>query len=304
MWLLAATLALSGCRTSVRTKVPEARVLVAQSATPEELLAAYNQQAAAVQSLNARVELNPVAGSAYSGVIEDYHDVRGFILAQRPASVRLIGQAPVVAKNIFDMVSDGQTFRIFIPSKHKFIVGPTTLRRETEKPIENLRPHHLADALFWAEIPVAEGGCAGTLFEEQDEFSAASGQVTRRFYVLTVTTAGAGAAEVARKIWFDRSDLTVARVQTYETGGRLVTDVHYSDWQPADAVASGEPLRYPRFVRIARPQDDYRLDVRITKVTMNESIAADRFQLAQPEGAELVELTATGQVKKPQVNQP
>lgn len=299
MLLLAVALALSGCRTSVKTKVPEARLLVAKSATAAELLAAYNQQAAAVQSLNARVELNPVAGSAYSGVIEDYHDVRGFILAQRPASVRMIGQAPVVAKNIFDMVSDGQTFRIFIPSKHKFIVGPTALRRETDKPIENLRPHHLVDALFWAEIPVAEGGNAGVLFEEQDEFSALTGQVTQRFYVFTVTTAGATAPEVVRKVWFDRSDLTVARVQTYEPGGRLATDVHYSDWQPADTVASGEPLRYPRFVRIARPQDDYRLDVRITKLTMNETIAADRFHLAQPEGTELVELTASGEVKKP-----
>ena len=275
MSLLTVALALSGCRTSVKSKVPEAKLLVAQSATAAELLAAYNQQAAAVRSLNARVELNPVAGSAYSGVIEDYHDVRGFILAQRPASVRMIGQAPVVAKNIFDMVSDGQTFRIFIPSKHKFIVGPTTLRRETGKPIENLRPHHLVDALFWAEIPVAEGGSAGVLFEEQDEFSALTGQVIRRFYVFTVTTAGAGTPEVVRKVWFDRSDLTVARVQTYEPGGRLATDVHYSDWQPADAVASGEPLRYPRFVRIARPQDDYRLDVRIIKLTMNETITAE-----------------------------
>ncbi len=299
MAVLAVALASSGCPTSVKKKLDKAEVLVAKSATAEELIAAYNQQAAAVHSLNARVELNPVAGSAYSGVIEDYHDVRGFILAQRPAAVRMIGQAPVVAKNIFDMVSDGQTFRIFIPSKHKFIVGPTSMRRETEKPIENLRPHHLVDALFWSEIPLDADGRPQALFEEQDEFSPSSGQVTRRFYVFTVTAGGSAAPEVARKIWFDRSDLTVSRVQTYEPGGRLVTDVHYSGWQPADAVASGEPLRYPRFVRIARPQDDYRLDVRITKLTMNETITADRFQLAQPEGTELVELTASGEVKKP-----
>jgi outer membrane lipoprotein-sorting protein len=299
MAVLAVTLASSGCPTSVKKKLDKTEVLVAKSATADELITAYNQQAAAAQSLNARVELNPVAGSAYSGVIEDYHDVRGFILAQRPASVRMIGQAPVVAKNIFDMVSDGQTFRIFIPSKHKFIVGPTSMRRETEKPIENLRPHHLVDALFWTPIPVSVDGRPQALFEEQDEFSPDSGQVTRRYYVFTVTTGGSAALEVARKIWFDRTDLTVARVQTYEPGGHLVTDVHYSGWQPADAVASGEPLRYPRFVRIARPQDDYRLDVRITKLTMNETITADRFQLAQPEGTELVELTASGEVKKP-----
>lgn len=272
---------------------------MAQTAAAETLAAAYNRQAAAVQSLNARVEFNPVAGSAYSGVIEDYHDVRGFILAQRPAFVRMIGQAPVVAKNIFDMVSDGQTFRIFIPSKHKFLVGPTDLRRETEKPIENLRPHHLVDALFWSEIPLAADGRPQALFEEQDEVSPSTGQLTRRFYVFTVTAENSAAPQVARKIWFDRSNLSVARLQTYEPGGRLATDVFYSDWQPADTVASGEPLRYPRFVRILRPQDDYRLDLRITKLTMNEAITPDRFQLEQPPGTELVELTSTGEVKKP-----
>ena len=92
------------------------------------------------------------AGSAYSGVIEQYHEVNGFILAARPADIRVIGQAPVVSKNIFDMVSDGSTFSIYIPSKNKFIVGPANLERRAEKPIENLRPQHLVDALFWPVI--------------------------------------------------------------------------------------------------------------------------------------------------------
>lgn len=302
MVAVAAALVVPGCRTSTRTKVSQAEVLVAKDATAAELIAAYNLQAAAVTSLNARVELNPVAGSAYSGVIEDYHDVRGFILAQKPAHVRMIGQAPVVAKNIFDMVSDGETFRIFIPSKHKFIVGPTDLRRETEKPIENLRPQHLVDALFWPELPAGDTAAqSAVLFEEQDEFSLQTGAVTRRFYVLTALAGPRTAPQVARKIWFDRVNLHVTRVQAYDPDGRLVTDVHYAEWQPADTVASGEPVRYPRFVRIQRPQDDYRLDVRITRLAMNESITADRFTLEQPEGTELVRLTSSPEMKRPEV---
>ena len=54
--------------------------------------------------------MSPVAGSTYSGVIQEYHEVGGFILAARPAMIRVIGQAPLVAKDIFDMVSDGHTF--------------------------------------------------------------------------------------------------------------------------------------------------------------------------------------------------
>ena len=64
------------------------------------------------------------AGSAYTGVIKQYHEIKGFILAQKPSSIRVIGQAPVVGTNIFDMESDGEMFHIFIPSQNKFLSGP------------------------------------------------------------------------------------------------------------------------------------------------------------------------------------
>src|SRR5580704_14123329 len=165
-----------GCAVSQKTVVkPSAAPAPLQTATKEQLLDAYNSQAQAVRSLNAGVTMKLTAGSAYSGVIEQYHEVNGFILAARPASVRVIGQAPVVGKNIFDMVSDGSTFSIYIPSKNKFIVGPDNLERRAEKPIENLRPQHLVDALFWPAI--AEG--TPVLFEEARENAS-------RFYILTV----------------------------------------------------------------------------------------------------------------------
>ena len=117
-----------------------------------ELLDAYNRQADAIRTVNASVLMSPTAGLAYSGVIHQYHQVSGFVLAARPEMIRVIGQAPVVGTNIFDMVSDGQMFRIFIPSKNQFLVGPTQFERTTKNPIENLRPQHLLDALFWTPI--------------------------------------------------------------------------------------------------------------------------------------------------------
>jgi outer membrane lipoprotein-sorting protein len=257
-----------GIKTTAR--VPAAELRPSLEATADQLVEQYNQQARAVRSINAGVELNPVAGSTYTGVIEDYHDVRGFILAQRPASIRMIGQAPVVAKNIFDMVSDGETFRIFIPSKNKFVVGPTALERPAKKPIENLRPQHLLDALFWKELPADKT----VLFEEFDA-------APTRYYILTQIRQADG-MEIARRIWFDRVDLSIARIQVYGTRGKLLADIRYADWQPA-----GE-LRYPRHMWLLRPHDDYQLEVRITKLTLNEDIAAERFRLEQPPGTELV----------------
>ena len=52
--------------------------------------------------------------------------------------------------------------------------------------------------------------------------------------------------------------------------------------------SDGSVSEFPRAIRIDRPHDDYRLDLQITKVTLNVEIPADRFKLDQPAGSELV----------------
>jgi outer membrane lipoprotein-sorting protein len=290
-WLLGlvcVALVAGGCSVSKKTAVaPSQKAAPAMTATKPELIARYNKQASAIQSLNASVTLKLTAGSAYSGVIEQYHEVNAFILAQRPASIRMIGQAPVVGKNIFDMVSDGTTFSVYIPSKNKFLTGPSNFERHADKPIENLRPQHLIDALLWA--PIADG--APVLIEE------AAGD-TQRWYVLTVirTPATGGAAgmaagsaaanendwEIASKIYFDRADLHVARIETFGAAGALVSDATYSGSIPA-----GDST-YPSSILISRPGEDYKLDIAVKKLTVNEKVESDRFVLKQPEGSDLV----------------
>jgi len=290
--LAAVTLLAGGCAASKKHVVPPAEMRPALEASSAQLIEKYNQQARAVRSLNATVDLLPVAGSSYSGVIEEYHNVKGFVLAQKPAHIRMIGQAPVVAKDIFDMVSDGETFRIFIPSKHQFIMGPAAFERPAKKPIENLRPQHLLDALFWPEIDTRQQ----VLFEE---FNAE----TARYYILTVLR-GMSVLEIVRKVWFDRADLSVARVQLYGTGGRLASEIRYADWQPAPSGgtgpgAVGSAAGYPRHIWLGRPHDDYQLEVRITRLTLNEEIAAERFRLEQPPGTELVRVGEGGGESRP-----
>ncbi|HEV2224697.1 MAG TPA: hypothetical protein VGR84_17025 [Candidatus Acidoferrales bacterium] len=268
-----------GCAVSRKKVAVPAAIQPAQTATKADLIALYNREASAVESLNASVRMSPTAGSALSGVIEQYHEVNGYILAARPASIRVIGQAPVVAKDIFDMASDGQTFRIYIPSKNKFIVGPDNLRRTESKPIENLRPQHLLEALIWPAIPQSEN----VLLEEAEA-------LPFRYYVLTLAINSEQGWELDRKIWFDRAGLQIARIQIYGHGGKLVSDIRASNWQPVGGV------NYPKDILLARPADEYQLDIQITQLTLNQPIAADKFQLAQPSGTQLVQL---GEEKQP-----
>jgi hypothetical protein len=298
--ILATLAALScGCRTgSGVTKStrydPNARPVV-KDATREELLEHYNQIARNLKTVNATVELKPTAGSKYSGVIDEYHEVKAFVLAAREAEIRVIGQAPVVGTTVFDMASDGETFSVSVPSKHKFLVGPVAVERSSTKPIENLRPQHLVDALLWQEVRKEEA----VLFEE---FNDENG----RFYVLTVLRGGYQ-TEILRKIWFDRASLEVARLQSFGPKGILLSDIRLSDWQPLAPLGAQSPSAVPsngvpsfaRAIQINRPHDDYTLNLQVAKITVNEEIPAERFKLEQPPGSELVHVGDSAEKKQP-----
>ncbi|HVM76485.1 MAG TPA: hypothetical protein VMT75_12630 [Candidatus Saccharimonadales bacterium] len=267
------------------TVAPATRPVMLE-ATPEQLLERYNTIARGLQSLNATVELRPVAGSAYSGVISEYHEVKSFILASRPYNIRMIGEVPVIGKTVFDMASDGQNFEVSVPSKNKFLEGPVSLTRPSTKPIENLRPQHLIEALLWPEVRKEET----TLPEE---FNDEAG----RYYVLTILRGGYQ-TEILRKVWFDRADLRVIRLESFGPKGALLSDVRYANWQPLQTPVAGI-ADYPLSIRIDRPRDEYRLDMTVTKIALNESIAPDRFELKAPVGAEVVQLADSEENKKP-----
>jgi len=278
-----------GCGGAIKNTrtTPAGQKAVALEATREELIDRYNSVADGVQSFNATAQLKASTGSQYSGVIDEYHEVKAFLLASRPANIRVIGQAQVIGKTIFDMASDAETFRVSIPSKNKFLVGPIAVERASKKPIENLRPQHLLDAILWSEIRKQEP----VLFEEfNDEIG--------RYYVLTVLRGGYQ-TEILRKIWFNRADLQVSRIEEFGPQGLLVSDIRYSDWEPVaggqstaatteNASPAGGIAQFPRAIHVDRVHDDYQLELQVTKLTLNEDLPADRFKLDQPQGSELV----------------
>jgi outer membrane lipoprotein-sorting protein len=94
----------------------------------------------------------------------------------------------------------------------------------------------------------------------------------------------AGELAIRRRVWFDRANLDLARLQLYGPRGSYIEDVRYSGYQDFAGVA------YPTRIEITRPIEDYRLAIRIEKATFNEPIAPEKFELKQPDGAELVAL--------------
>lgn len=281
MCVTTAAALLGGCASRIRRVVAPAGVpKPALTASKRELVGRYNQQAGAVRSLNAAVRLKAEIGSAFTGAIKEYRQISAFVLAERPNFLRMVGQAPVVGTDIFDMASNGETFHMYVPSKRKFLVGPARLERTAKKSIENLRPQPIFDALIWPKIAANE---PVVLEEENRE------QPPAEYYVLDVLRhAGAGLA-MDRRIWFDRSDLRVSRVEIYGPGGRLDSDNRYANWSKRDGKTA-----FPGSVSVLKPHENYRLKIEIRRVKLNGKIPTDRFVLKQPEGTERVDVGRGG----------
>ena len=267
-----------GCLVRRVRHIPRSQVVAPpRVASLAELVTKLNALSQGVRTMTATVDLEPTTGSIYSGVIKEYHDVRGFILIQSPAMIRVLGQAPVVRTDIFDMVSNGEEFHLYIPPVDKFFIGTTAFRRPAKNSLENLRPQHILEALL---VPALDPSKEKWLLEEAQE----SG---RRFYVIVIVEAtDGGELRLKRKAWFDRADLQLARMQFYEAQGLYVEDVRYSEYQDFQGVS------YPSHIEIVRPIEDYRLAITILKATFNQTIDAEKFVLTQPPGTQLINLDA------------
>src|SRR6201997_1716686 len=153
LFLLLAPIPLSGCLFHSRKVERQLSPAPLKSATQQELVDAINSQAAKIQTLQATVDIDTSVGGENKGKITDYKEIRGYVLARKPAMLRLIGLMPIVRNRAFDMVSDGKEFKLWIPPKNRFIIGRNDLETPNPKqPLENIRPQNLYDALLIREI--------------------------------------------------------------------------------------------------------------------------------------------------------
>jgi hypothetical protein len=146
---LAPSLLLSGCFlffTTRKLPVPMAPANV-QTVTPDELVARLNQRWTAFDTMTAKVEMLTSVIETKKGVAKDYTRVLGQIVIRKPNELRVLGRAPVIGIELFDMASDGKNFTFYIPSKNIAYKGSATLTKVSQNEYENMRPEFFLDSL-------------------------------------------------------------------------------------------------------------------------------------------------------------
>jgi outer membrane lipoprotein-sorting protein len=292
IFVLLTILPLAGCLFRSRKVERQFSTAPLKSATQRELIDYINTQAASVKSMQATVDIDTSVGGVKKGKITDYQQIRGYVLARKPAMLRMIGLMPIVRNRAFDMVSDGREFKLWIPPKNRFVVGRNDIEtHNTQQPLENLRPQHIYDALLLRSIdPENEIAVMENAYEIVTD--AKGHKVEQADYEMDVIRKGDHGWFLSRKIIFSRTDLLPHRQLVYDENGNLVTDVRYEDYKDHAG------LSFPAQIEIWRPGEEYDITLTIVKLQLNEPLPDDKFVLQQPPGAEVVRLD------QPQASQP
>jgi outer membrane lipoprotein-sorting protein len=255
-----------------------------KTATQAELIEYVNTQATRVQSMQATVDIDTSVGGVKKGKVTDYKEIRGYVLARKPAMLRMIGLLPIVRNRAFDMVSDGQVFKLWIPPKNRFIVGRNDVETHNiQQPLENLRPQQIYDALL---LPPLDEKNEIAVVENSTEIvqDSKGHNLEQPNYELDVIRNGDHGWFLARKILFSRTDLLPHRQLIYNPTGGLVSDVHYESYKDFSGA------NFPSVIEIWRPQEEYDITLSMVKLQLNEPLPNDKFVLEQPPGAQVVRL--------------
>jgi outer membrane lipoprotein-sorting protein len=281
--LAVATFPLGGCLFRTRTVDRQFSSSPLKTATQQDLIDFVNAQAAKVRSMQATVDIDSSAGDPKNGRVTDYKEIRGYVLARKPSMLRMKGLMPVVRNTAFDMVSDGQVFKVWIPTKNKFVVGSNNADNyQPDKRLENLRPQYIYDALLLPEVSPDEIAVLENGYETV--LDAKKHRVEQPNYELAVIRKGAQGWYLSRRIEFSRSDLLPHRQRIYDLQGNVATDAHYQDYKDFAGTT------FPGTIEIERPRENYDITLNMVKLEINKSLTDDQFVLEQPAGAEVVRL--------------
>jgi hypothetical protein len=274
--LLALIFFQAGCLVRKRDVAPKGvrQVRPVLSATKEELIARIHKVSDPIQSFTMKTDMSPSVGNLYGGQVTDYPTISGIIYYLRPNNIRVIGLDLVVHSTAFDMVSMGDEFRVWIPSKNEFIVGENTAPANSKNKLENLRPAAFLNALL-----INPPDEKDITIQEDDT------NESKAVYILMIIRREGDKYTLLRNIYFDRYTLRISRQRTFDGAGNILSDTKYGNWVIHDTVP------FPANIDIQRPRDGYEVVLAASEVKLNPgTVTPDKFVVPQPPGSQLKSL--------------
>jgi len=279
---LVAAVGLTGCfRTThivQRTQAPD----MYKSTSVENLERIVSERDSSIKTLNAAVLLIASTGGGKEGKVITYTSFKGYIFVRKPYDLRVIMLLPVLGSSALDMVSNGETFTL----KHAtaghgdvWIQGSNTVKTPSKNGLENLRPPVFFDSLL---VPGVSEDETVSLTESTRILAPTSKHqpaIEEPDYDLVVMKRGSGNTEqTERVVHFSRVTLLPFQQDIYNDRGQVATSATYDKYQDFNGI------QFPTLIDIKRPLEEYALKLQVTKLTMNQSLENDQFELKVPPG--------------------
>jgi outer membrane lipoprotein-sorting protein len=278
MAILGLAPALTGCLTHTRI-VPKTRPAdVVLNAELVDLLKQVDVRYNAAQTMNASVEIVATTGGGLQGKETQYPSFSGYIFLRKPQDLRVLLRVPFLGSVALDMVSDGKTWKLWVPRRNLAMTGTNEVTKPSTNGLENLRPAVFFDSLLIRGLGpdqvvsltqdtrvVTNENNKKDLVEEQD-------------YDLEFLAQPEGkTAHAVRVIHISRANLLPYQQDIYGPDGTVVTRAFYSNYQKFGDTP------FPMKIEIRRPQDQYTLTITLTKLTVNQKLEDDQFELRIPD---------------------
>jgi outer membrane lipoprotein-sorting protein len=277
-----ATAGLTGCLRTThivqRTQPPD----IYRSTSVENLERIISDRDASIKTLNGSVLLTAATGGGKEGKVVTYTSFKGYIFVRKPSDLRVIMLLPVLGSRALDMVSNGNTFTlVHATGGHGdvWIQGSNTVTTPSKNGLENLRPPVFFDSLLVPGVSADEFVSLSESTRVLAPQSKHAAAIEEPDYDLAVLKKSAGnTLHLERLVHFSRVTLLPFQQDIYNDKGEVETIATYDKYQDFNGI------QFPMLINIKRPLDEYTLKLQVTKLTLNQALENDQFELKIPPG--------------------
>lgn len=270
--------ALTGCLTHTRI-VPRTHLAEMVIGTSlDQLVKQVSTQYDAIHTFKASVEITATTGGSLQGHVTEYPSFSGYIFMRKPEDLRVILLVPVLRNQAMDMVSDGKNWKLWIPPRNRAMEGTSQVTTPSKNGFENLRPAVFFNSLFIRGLDPDEIASLTTDVRIVQDPKKKKDLIEEPDYELQILSQPQGqTAHTHRVIHISRVDLEPFQQDIYDADGKVVTQAVYSNYQKYGDIS------FPSKIVITRPLDQYSLTVTITKLTLNQPLDNDQFDMKIPD---------------------
>ena len=271
---------IAGCMGHTRI-VPKTRIAsVVMGSSLDQMVKQIDARYNAIETLNASIDISGISGGSLQGEVKESISLAGYLFIRKPQDLLIYLKVPLVSSLAMEMASDGKNFKLYIPSRHKAYVGSNQAPSTSQNGLEKLRPDVMFDSLLVHGVGQEQLVSMTLDTHVVDNSAVKKGDLIEEpEYQLSILAMPKGSeVHTLRVIHIDRANLLPYKQEIYDERGQIVTRALYSNYQ-----MFGE-IQYPMRIQIERPLDHYGLNLNITKLSLNQKLEDDQFDMKIPDG--------------------